>query len=64
MRDVRPYLYYVGYYCSEPTEKQPELEKKDRAEVEDEYVKRGRVYLLQERERKVGLVYRNDASVL
>lgn len=54
LRDVRPYLYYVGYWSVPPSQSQPEVEKLGPAAVEDAYVRMGRMYLIEQRERRVG----------
>jgi len=62
LKDVRPYLYYVGFYSAPSSQVQPEVEKLPPAEVEDAYVKAGRRYLLQQQQAKVGFV-ENDTDV-
>lgn len=56
LRDIRPYLYYVGY-CSAPVSRvQPEVEKLPLEEVENAYVRAGRKYLLKQQQLGVGYV--------
>jgi len=56
LRDVRPFLFYVGFWSGSLSHNQAELEKLEPAVVEEGYVKLGRQYLIQERERKRGSV--------
>lgn len=55
--DVRPYLYYAGYWGHwevEGAEMPPALRLMNRAQVEDYYVCLGRMYLRAARQSKVG----------
>lgn len=63
LRDVRPYLYYVGWWTAEETWAltgegwdQSEFEECEPDLVEDGYVRLGREYLLRQQKEKVGWV--------
>jgi hypothetical protein len=50
LRDVRPYLYLVGFWTPLSVQERRDLEKNEVTMVEDEYVKLGREYLMKQRE--------------
>jgi hypothetical protein len=61
LRDVRPYLYYVGWWTAEETWAltsegwdQSEFEECEPTLVEDGYVRLGREYLFRQQKEKVG----------
>jgi hypothetical protein len=57
LADIRPYLYYVGYWGHWEIEGAIEpagLKALNRAETEDFYVKLGRAYLMEERRKGWG----------
>jgi len=54
LRDVRPYLYYVGYWSEENGTGQVEFEKGEAIDVGDLYVRKGREHLMKERSKENG----------
>jgi hypothetical protein len=50
LRDVRPYLYLVGFWTPLSVQERRDLGKNEVTMVEDEYVKLGREYLMKQRE--------------
>jgi len=54
IRDVRPYLYYIGFWSTPLTFGRRDIEIGDKADVEDDYVWFGRQHLIQARMYKYG----------
>jgi len=54
LRDVRPHLYYVGYWSETSGTGQAEFEKGEAIDVENRYVNKGREHLMKERSNENG----------